>query len=159
MSDDRLARMFRRQQSLQFQLGQVWDTEEQRMEYVRTQTLALITELSEMLQEVGWKPWATSRHINTTPALGELRDAWQFLMNLMSAISGQDSDWLADFLYTGHRDKVNKNLKRHQEGYDGVATKCPGCHRALDDDGVKCYKYADGSPPAWWCEVYGERRA
>ena len=42
-------------------------------------------------------------------------------------------------------ERLKKNAKRQEEGYDGVSTKCPGCHRALDDDAVLCtVTYWDG---------------
>lgn len=95
---------------------------------IKDMVLALTDELHEALAEVGWKPWATSRHIHTEALQGELIDAYHFLMNLMLIAGMTDED--VDRMY---REKNRRNLERQQAGYDGVTGKCPGCGRALDD--------------------------
>lgn len=95
---------------------------------IKDMVLALTDELHEALAEVGWKPWATSRHIHTEALRGELIDAYHFLMNLMLIAGMTDED--VDRMY---REKNRRNLERQQAGYDGVTGKCPGCGRALDD--------------------------
>lgn len=113
--------------------------EHEKIEFIRWNVLALEDELHEALAEVGWKPWATSKHINRDAFKGELVDAFHFLMNLM-IVTGIDAD---EFL-AGYREKNLRNAARQAEGYDGVKGKCPGCRRALDDPAVKCYVYDDG---------------
>lgn len=108
---------------------------ELRMKYLRDNVLAMIDELMEALAETGWKPWASSTHLNTGAFHSELVDAWHFFMNLM-ALSGMTMEDLEE----GYYKKRAKNVARQQEGYDGVSTKCPQCHRALDDDAVLCTK-------------------
>lgn len=95
--------------------------------------LALQDELHELLGETGWKPWASQNHVNIDAARGEAIDAWHFLMNIFLAL-GMD----AEMIHDKYMAKRAKNAKRQADGYDGVSTKCPGCHRALDDDGVMC---------------------
>lgn len=109
---------------------------------------ALTDELHELLAEIGWKPWAKSRHINTEAARGEAIDALHFLLNIFLVL-GMDS---TDILIAYHA-KHQKNAKRQEEGYDGVSTKCPGCKRALDDAAVKCMVNEDGD---YFCEKLGE---
>lgn len=104
-----------------------------KMDYLRTMVLALENELHEFLGETGWKPWASSNHVNIDAAKGELVDAWHFFMNLMNLI-GLD----ADELYYRYFEKQQKNRDRQAKGYDGVSEKCPICHRALDDEAVDC---------------------
>lgn len=108
-------------------------TGEERIEAIRWNVLALEDELHEALAETGWKPWATSRHVNREAFLGELIDAWHFLMNLF-IIADTDAEEIEQRYFA----KRAKNDKRQHDGYDGVDGKCPGCHRALDDDAVKC---------------------
>ena len=103
-------------------------TDEEKISSIKDMVLALTDELHEALAEVGWKPWATSRHINSPELKGELIDAYHFLMNLM-LIAGM-SDAEVDDAY---QEKNKRNLSRQQEGYDGRTGKCPGCGRALDD--------------------------
>lgn len=113
---------------------------DERADFIRCNILALEDELHEALDEVGWKPWATSRHLNREAFKGELVDAFHFFMNLMAV-----AQIGADELLEGYQAKRLKNAKRQEEGYDGVSTKCPGCKRALDDDAVECYEMFDES--------------
>jgi dimeric dUTPase (all-alpha-NTP-PPase superfamily) len=106
---------------------------EEKIQFIKDMNLALQDELHEFLDEIGWKPWATSRHVNREAAAGELIDAFHFFMNLCLVI-----DMDAFELYTKYMAKRAKNAKRQEEGYDGVANKCPQCKRALDDDAVTC---------------------
>lgn len=108
------------------------DTEDV-IEFIRNMVLAATDELHEALAEVGWKPWASSRHINRDAFVSELVDTWQFLMNLFQAVN-VTPDELAKKLEAKHR----VNYQRIEAKYDGVSTKCSNCHRAYDDPHVKC---------------------
>lgn len=94
------------------------------MEFIRWNALALISELVEAMNEVGWKPWASSHHINREQFAGEMVDLLHFFANLCLAtgISGQ-------MLAEGYVKKRQRNYERQQEGYDGVTGKCPHCNR------------------------------
>ena len=111
-------------------------TDEQKIAHFKEMKIAFDDEIHEALGEMGWKPWATSRHFNTEAVQGELVDAWHFFMNLMW-ISGMGPQ----VLFEKYQAKRLKNIARQQAagGYDGVSTKCRGCKRALDDDAVKCH--------------------
>lgn len=115
------------------------------IDYIVYMKTALEAELQEMLDEIGWKPWATSRHINREGVKSELVDTFQFFMNLCFAV-GMD----ANELLLRHTEKLLKNYKRADEGYDGVSTKCGWCGRALDDSHVLCMtaNQAPGPLPA-----------
>lgn len=136
MTNDRLQQMLNSQRHLQEEtygrqiVGLVG---EPLMECVRTNVLALEDELHEALSETGWKPWASSTHMNVESFRSELVDVWHFFMNLMLA-----AGMSADDLEEGYYAKRSKNVIRQQLGYDGVGGKCPVCHRALDDAGVTC---------------------
>lgn len=108
-------------------------TGDQKVEWIRWNVLALEDELHEALQEVGWKPWAKSKHVNRDAYVSELVDAFHFLMNLMLVV-----DCSADEFLDKYFEKRKVNQKRQAEGYDGVANKCPRCRRALDDAAVNC---------------------
>ncbi len=138
--NDRLTAMLYTQRDLQaksFKHDFGTMSDEERMRYVRDNVLALTDELHEALGECGWRPWATSNHMHVSAYLGELVDAWHFLMNLMLA-SGIAPSVLADRLYDSYMEKQARNAQRQAEGYDGVSSKCPGCGRALDDVAVTC---------------------
>lgn len=99
----------------------------ERAEWVRWNMLALMDELHEAMGEVGWKPWATSRHLNREAYKGELVDAFHFFINLCLV-----ADISADELIAGYFTKRERNSTRQRNGYTGL-DKCPGCKRAWDD--------------------------
>ena len=108
-------------------------TEEERAQYIRDMSLALTDELHEALNEVGWKPWATSRHINRQAYLGELIDVLHFWANLV-LVTNTNEEELVEMYFA----KADKNVKRQLAGYDGVEGKCTTCGRAFDDAAVLC---------------------
>jgi hypothetical protein len=95
---------------------------------------ALVTELSEFMNEVGWKDWITPRGwVNREAAVGELVDAAHFLANLLVRLDVTDEEWEQRYQA---KQEVNRN--RQRVGYDGVSNKCLICRRAYDDTGVTC---------------------
>jgi dimeric dUTPase (all-alpha-NTP-PPase superfamily) len=108
-------------------------SDEERAQYIRDMSLALADELHEALNETGWKPWATSRHVNRQAYLGELIDVLHFWCNLV-LITNTNEKELLDMYFA----KADKNAKRQLAGYDGVAGKCTTCGRAFDDTAVLC---------------------
>lgn len=128
---DRLQQMLDMQRELQRRING-YDIEEQstetRIANIMLNTFCVGNELHEMMDEMGWKPWATSRHLNHEMAKKELVDVWHFLMNIMLHL-GMDGDEL----YRLYRAKNVVNHARQDNGYDGVTNKCPNCHRDLDE--------------------------
>jgi dimeric dUTPase (all-alpha-NTP-PPase superfamily) len=106
----------------------------ERNDFIVYTLFALEDELHEAAKEVGWKPWATSRHINTDAYLSELVDALHFFVNACLA-----ANISAEMLATAYKKKRLRNLERQQEGYDGVDGKCPRCKRDFRDAGVHCF--------------------
>ena len=51
---------------------------EERAAYIRDMSLALTDELHEALNETGWKPWASSRHLNKAAFAAEMIDVQHF---------------------------------------------------------------------------------
>lgn len=142
--EDRLARLIEQQCRLQKSLG--FDVSKytlpERLEYIKDMMHAINHELVEAMNEMTWKPWTTAPpSIDPNTFFGELRDAWQFLTNMMwAAFPYASGAQLADVLEGALDTKTMLNLRRHREGYDGKKDKCPGCKRALDDTGVACYR-------------------
>jgi dimeric dUTPase (all-alpha-NTP-PPase superfamily) len=119
--------------------------EEERMASIRDNALALLDEVHEALSETGWKPWASSNHIDKEAFTGELVDILHFFSNLcvLAGVNGTD-------LANGYAAKRAKNLQRQQEGYDGVSEKCPYCKRDFTES--RCIPYSqveDG-----WCQEW-----
>lgn len=88
---------------------------EEAIEFIRWNVLALQDELHEALQEVGWKPWASSCHINRDEFIGELVDAIHFLVNLFLVV-GATADEVAE----RYAKKNHKNHLRQERGYTGL---------------------------------------
>lgn len=134
---DRLGEMFELQGDLQRNTygshpGDITDPDEL-IKFYKDMQIAISSELQEALDEMGWKPWATSNHFNEEAVQGELVDAFHFFMNLCMA-----AKMTPDQLFSKYKAKRLKNIKRQQEGYDGIAGKCGECKRALDDTAVRC---------------------
>jgi hypothetical protein len=112
-------------------------------DYVTMNHSALVIELSEFMQEVGWKDWATPRGwVNRDAAVKELVDAAHFLANLLCALEVTDEEWERHY-----RDKQEVNRNRQRTGYDGVTGKCPTCRRSYDDN-IPCRPGSGGDDPA-----------
>lgn len=124
-------------------------TDEERIHHFKEMLHAFNDEMHEALGEMGWKPWASSRHFNTPAVQGELVDAWHFFMNLMLIAKMTPLD-----LYEKYDAKRRKNMQRQADGYDGVSTKCPKCRRALDDDAVNCHYQGRADSPGKSLKVY-----
>lgn len=103
------------------------------VEQATINVLAATDELHELLAETSWKPWAKADYLRLEAARGEWIDAWHFMMNLANLLQLDAGEIERRYLR-----KRAKNIARQEAGYDGVSTKCPGCNRALDDDGVDC---------------------
>lgn len=150
MIDDRLRKMFMKQYDAQVEVyGNNFPemSMEERIEFIRWNVLAAEDELHEALGEVGWKPWASSKHINRDAYCNELIDLWHFVMNLALAVG-----MTADEFSTRYFKKLEKNVQRQTEGYDGL-NKCPHCRRAYDDDAVKCTPPLEDSNLYYCAEV------
>lgn len=108
---------------------------DERADFMRWNAFALDDEIHEALAEVGWKPWATKRHVNHPQFMQEMVDAWHFFLNLLLAGAGAAGLTIKDMatmFENYYLEKNAKNLQRQIEGYDGVKDKCPVCKRELD---------------------------
>lgn len=140
--DPVFSRALARQREMQaFLLGKyVTDLEPDELaRFIRDQAFALNAEVHETVDETHWKPWAVRPEnepvvINKTRYIGEMADVFIFMMNLMLA-----GDVTTVELMMAVNAKQDKNMNRWITGYDAKATKCRGCGRSFDDDGVGCY--------------------
>jgi NTP pyrophosphatase (non-canonical NTP hydrolase) len=115
----------------------------ERIQFIKDMELALRMELGEMLDETGWKPWATSNHVNEEAGQGELADVLLFFINLCLAFNASPEVIAAKTF-----EKMQRNLDRQLAGYDGITGKCWRCKRALDDPAVTCL---DINEDEGWC--------
>jgi dimeric dUTPase (all-alpha-NTP-PPase superfamily) len=110
-------------------------------DYVTWNATALLTEVGEALNELGWKNWASPRGwVNREQFVGELVDVAHFLANMAVAVGVTDAEWQRRYVA-----KQEVNRQRQRDGYDGVSGKCPGCRRSYDDK-IAC-----------WPQVYDEQ--
>lgn len=135
MTVDRLAQMMDMQRTLQRRYYDGRDPDSFSMDdlcaYVQIMTHSAQHELGEAMDEVGWKPWAASRHMNREQFRAELIDVWHFFMNLMLA-----GGMSADDLYRGYMEKNAVNHERIAKGYDG--RKCRCCGKEFMDEATEC---------------------
>lgn len=151
MSYDRLTRMIEQQLAIQSVIDEnakrtsiLEMTLEERINYIRYNYIALVQELSEFMDEVGWKSWSTD-YLNSDQAFGELRDVLQFLINLMLVTTQQQPADIAARLERELYAKQARNLERAAHLYDDREGKCPGCKRDLHEVTLEEIHAADGS--------------
>lgn len=87
---------------------------DERVAYAKDMLLAMIVETVEVLNEVGWKSWATSRHINRNAFADELLDALHFWLNAALLINMD-----ADEIEARWALSVEKIRGRDADGYTG----------------------------------------
>lgn len=149
MMNDMLTRLFWMQRNLQnksFGFDFAKMTADDRIDYLRLQTLAAINELGEALDEVDWKPWAqvAERKVRREQFVNELVDVLHFWINMVLAVSGKmSSQEIADEVFTRFALKNRVNAERQVNGYDGRQTKCLHCKAAFDDPDVTCWRRGD----------------
>jgi hypothetical protein len=94
---------------------------------------AAFLELAEAQAETPWKPWAQVDkdevwNRNRDRFVGEVVDVLFFLANALVAVGCTDQE-----LAERYAEKMTINRNRQVDGYDGFSSKCPSCHRALDE--------------------------
>lgn len=106
--------------------------------FIMWNAYALCDEVHEATGEAGWKPWASSRHVNEDAFLKEMVDALHFWLNmcLAGAPRGWSLEQTAHALASGYATKHAENARRQREGYDGVSSKCPNCRREREETAV-----------------------
>jgi dimeric dUTPase (all-alpha-NTP-PPase superfamily) len=146
---DILTDIMRRQRELQMIInGHDPQYSRDKIQDIRINILAAIAELIEMLDEIPWKPWSASTEFRRDAFVSEGIDVMHFLVN-MFLIAGATPDEI----HTKYVAKNELNRKRQADGYDG-SNKCPGCHRAYDDEAVKCeLPSVDDGVDMHWCEA------
>lgn len=100
---------------------------EMKIKVVSEMQQAAVSELFEMLDEVSWKPWASSVFLNRDAVISEAVDALHFIGIILALVGCTDPE-----LARKYRAKMERNRQRMLEGYDGL-NKCSRCKRALDD--------------------------
>ena len=130
--------------------------------YITWNHTATVLELSEMLEETRWKPWATLNEgdpviPDKAAYIKECVDALHFIANML--VAGQVTD---EELWDSYRAKmeVNRERQRRAGGYQsrkGV-DKCGVCGRSFDDVGQYYDKSGVATETCTKCghAIYGE---
>ncbi len=118
-------------------------TGDARAQFATWNAWALVDELKEAMDEVGWKPWASSRHFNRELFINEIVDVLHFVGNLLLLASQNPASTLAEYgtvvnvhvladtVWKQYQLKHDENLRRQREGYTGTIEKCGKCGREL----------------------------
>ena len=115
---DKLDVIFQLQQSLNDDIEARRNIQFSREEWMQKEVLAMISELSEVLDEVNFKWWKNPRPVDDAALKGELVDVLHFFVS-MCLKSGMS----AEELYTLYRDKNKENFDRQygrseKQGYE-----------------------------------------
>ncbi len=117
---DMLREIFSMQAELNANIAQGRNLNFTKEEWLQKNILAIISELSEVMDEVNFKWWKNKKPINDAALLEELTDVLHFFIS-MCIHAGVD----ADMLFAAYREKNRENFKRQQglsskEGYKPV---------------------------------------
>jgi hypothetical protein len=127
-----LADVFARQLDLQVNHFGVGDpallSQDEKVEYLNTNVMAIVHEACELHDETSWKPWAKDQFINGASIRHELVDIMHFMVNIALAV-----DMTADDFVEMYFAKAAVNAKRQAAGYESGTMKCPTCGRAQDE--------------------------
>jgi hypothetical protein len=113
-------------------------------DFLMWNAFAATDELHEAMQEIGWKPWASSRHVNSELFLEEVVDALHFIGNMVLAAAmdrRETPEQLAKILWVMYTKKLKINADRQVQGYDGLKGKCPTCRRVLFGSPQRCVEH------------------
>jgi len=82
------------------------------IDFIKEQSMALIVEVTEALNEIPWKTWKKDQQLNLPAFHEELADIQLFLINLVIA-SGLSADAFMKLCFS----KQQLNVSRQQRGY------------------------------------------
>ena len=90
-------------------------------EWIQRETLAMLSELAELIGEINFKWWKNLKPVNTEAVKGELVDLLHFLISMCLKM-GMDADEL-------HNLYINKN-RENQNRQRGMTDKDPEGYKA-----------------------------
>jgi len=122
MLDDKLDQIFTLQAAFNDALVQARGLHHiTREEWIQRQTLAMISELAELLDEVNFKWWKNPKPVNEAAVKGELVDILHFLVSMCLKMG-----MTADELHALYTQKNRENFNRQR----GDTAKDPDGYRA-----------------------------
>lgn len=107
---DKLEKIFEYQRKFDLQLKETRNLNYTMEEWIQKETLAMMSELSELIDEVNFKWWKNPKEVNKDNVKDELVDILHFFISMCDK-TGMD----ADELFKRYMAKNEENFKR-QEG-------------------------------------------
>jgi len=115
---DKLDVIFQMQQSLNEDIESRRDISFTREEWMQKEVLAMISELSEVLDEVNFKWWKNAKPIDDASLKGELVDVLHFFVS-MCLKSGMTADELFALYKAKNQENFDRQYGRSQkQGYE-----------------------------------------
>ena len=123
---DKLEKIFEMQKLLDDDIAARRNLDFTTEEWMQKEVLAMLSELSEVLDEVNFKWWKNKKPLDTDALRGELVDILHFFVS-MCIRSGMD----ADELFARYIEKNKENFDRQygrseKKGYDVIDGQGPG---------------------------------
>lgn len=85
--------------------------------WIQRQTLAMVSELAEVLDEVNFKWWKNPKEINDANLKEEIVDLWHFLLS-MSLTAGMTAEELSEIYKHKNQENFDRQHgKSQKEGY------------------------------------------
>jgi dimeric dUTPase (all-alpha-NTP-PPase superfamily) len=113
-SPDKLAELFRMQESLNSRIGVHTRamSEEDQTKWILNYTRAMGQEMAELTDSVPWKWWAKYQKFDAQNARVEVVDLFHFLISLAQVLGMSSDD-----VFNAYVKKNEVNFKRQDEGY------------------------------------------
>jgi len=115
---DKLDVIFQMQQSLDGDIAKRRNLSYSKEVWMQKEVLAMISELSEVLDEVNFKWWKNPKEIDDAALKGELVDVLHFFVS-MCLKSGMDAEELFELYRAKNRENFDRQYGRSQkQGYE-----------------------------------------
>jgi len=115
---DKLDIIFQLQQSLDQDIAQRRNLQYTREEWMQKEVLAMLSELTEVLDEVNFKWWKNPKPVDDAALKGELVDVLHFFVS-MCLKSGMDAEELFSLYRAKHQENFDRQYGRSQkQGYE-----------------------------------------
>ncbi len=116
--DDKLDVIFKMQKSLDDDIVERRNLSYPKEVWMQKEVLAMISELSEVLDEVNFKWWKNSKPIDDAALKGELVDVLHFFVS-MCLKSGMDADELFELYRAKNQENFDRQYGRSEkQGYE-----------------------------------------
>ena len=115
---DKLDVIFQLQQSLDQDIAQRRNLQFTREEWMQKEVLAMLSELTEVLDEVNFKWWKNPKPVDDAALKGELVDVLHFFVS-MCLKSGMDAEELFSLYRAKNQENFDRQYGRSQkQGYE-----------------------------------------